>query len=359
MDPSLFTVIHWEPAASPDYMADVIVTKHSKPTVRSTNLKPIGGNPNFIVLRTKEIFRGFDGGSPRNADMVKTLEIVLMDGSFTCFVARINTGIMKKLHDTKLIPGCKLTVLDHEFIWLYDFDELIKRRVVMFIKDFEWEFPPLLAKFPEAVENDSWRCPDLSKDRFLTSVIDSILTQKTVVALNYSMEVDCSWYWDDLSDDGMYKGYWIQNEETKRLWKDFLDHEKNKRRRIYKKNLQTNASEDDPCDCMDVFGFRGCVLEMYPVGRVCRKDVYDQVYHRLSGSVKGDHFDELKPNHKRWAMYWYYSVNILGVTGKQRKKLPNCFVKYIRNRYPDPVGQTYTGFRSLSGSTDEESSSEE
>ena len=73
-------------------------------------------------------------------------------------------------------------------------------------------------------------------------------------------------------------------------------------------------------------------------------DVYDQVYERLGGSVQGDNFDELKPNHKRWSMYWFYSVNILGVTGKRHQKLPNCLVKYIRDLYPNPVGTTFTGF---------------
>ena len=241
---------------------------------------------------------------------------------------------------------------------MYDFDELIHRHTVMFIKDFEWSFPPLEAKFPEAVKSDSWRCPDLSKDRFQTSVLDDVLKQKSVLPLNYTMEVDCSWYWDALSDECLYRGYWIQNEETKRLSKNFITHEKNKHQHSFTKKVQSGIVEDEPCDCMEVFGLSACVLELYPVGKVCKKGIYDQVHQRLSGSVKGDHFDELKANHKRWSLYWYYSVNILGVTGKQRRKLPNCFVQFVRNRYPDPVGQTYTGFRSLSGSSSKSSDEE-
>ena len=358
MEPELFSTIVWEPVASPDYMADVIITQHSKPTVRGTDLKPIGGKPNLTVLRTKEVYRGFDGGSPRSADMVKTYELVLMDGSYCCFVARLNSGIIHKLLSTKIIPGSRITVLDHEFIWLLDDDDIINRRTVMFIKDFKWELPPLEAKNREALVVDSWRGPDLNKDRFLIEVIDKVMSTKNVIPLNYKMDLDCSWYWDELSHDGIHKGFWIQCLDSKRLWKNFQTHERNKRSRKYLSNLQAGIAEPDPCECEEMYALRNCVLEMYPVARVCKKDVYDQVHERLAGSVKGDHFDELKPNHKRWSLYWYYSVNILGVTGKQRKKLPNCFVQYVRNRYPDPVGQTYTGFHSNSAIEDDSSDEE-
>ena len=91
-----FTSIIWKPVASPDFIADVIVTKYSWPTVRNEKLKLVGGHPTFIVLKSKEVCRGFDGGTPSRKAQVSTFKMVLMDGSFTCFVARLNSGIASK-----------------------------------------------------------------------------------------------------------------------------------------------------------------------------------------------------------------------------------------------------------------------
>ena len=341
-----FQSIIWEPCASPDFLVDVILTNYSKPTVRDQNLKHIGGKPNFIVLLSKEVHRGFDGGHPRNCGKAMTFELVLMDGSFTCFVARLNSGIIAKaLNGSRLIPGAKVTVLDHEFIWLFnDGDDPISKRVVMFIKEFEWEHPPTgpqLTKYRESLEVESWRCPDFNKDLFKRASIENVLLTKKILPLNYKMNDDLSWHWELLNLDGLRKGYWIQAIESKRLWRDRLQSEKKKRTA---REMMSYVSEDESCDCMHYYDLKKCILELYPLGRVCRKDVYDQVHDRLGGSVAGDNFEELKPNHKRWSMYWYYSVNILGVTGKQRKKLPNCLVQFVRMLYPDPVGVTYTGF---------------
>ena len=341
-----FTSIIWKPVASPDFIADVIVTKYSWPTVRNEKLKLVGGHPTFIVLKSKEVCRGFDGGTPSRKAQVSTFEMVLMDGSFTCFVARLNSGIVHKLNGDELIPGSNITVLSHDFIWLiHDMDPLV-RRVVMFIKAFEWEHPPNIhqlepvkEEYKEALKSESWRCDEFYKDRFMKSAIEACMSRKRILPLNYCMEPDCLWHWDLLDIEGLRKGYWIQQLESKRMWKNHLVQEKKRSARE-----MASVSDEDDCECVSMFDLNGCVLELYPVCKVCRVDVYDQVYERLGGSVQGDNFDELKPNHKRWSMYWFYSVNILGVTGKRRQKLPNCLVKYIRDLYPNPVGTTFTGF---------------
>ena len=171
------------------------------------------------------------------------------------------------------------------------------------------------------------------------------MKEKRIIPLNYKQEDDLSsWYWTALSDDGIRKGFWIQQKETKRMWQN----EVNARR---KRAIQIDYTSEPEatCECQDKFDLKDCVLEVYPLGKCCRKDVYEQVSDRLSGNVEGDCFHDLLPRHKRWAMYWYYSVNILGVTGKKRKKLPTCFVQYVRNYYPDPVGECYTGFKEHGG----------
>jgi hypothetical protein len=55
-------------------------------------------------------------------------------------------------------------------------------------------------------------------------------------------------------------------------------------------------------------------------------------------------FDGFLPSHKRLALYWYYSINILKVRGNYRRPLPPCFVQTVRDLYPEPAGTTYTGY---------------
>ena len=126
------------------------------------------------------------------------------------------------------------------------------------------------------------------------------------------------------------------------MWRNLLSERKRQAAAI---EISLGSGLEDFCDCQDKFDLKNCILEMYPLGKCCRKDIYDQVSDRLSGNVAGECFDELAPNHKRWSIYWYYSVNVLGVTGTKRKKLPSCFVQYVRQFYPDPVGACYTGFK--------------
>lgn len=133
----------WKPkVASPDYMADVLVQKHSKPTVRGCNLRVQGGHPEFIILKSKTCLRGCNNGKKNEVEsQVPIVEMILMDGSYTCFVARLNSGIVKLLKGNEPFPGASIKVKDHAFIWLWN-EQLVEWRTVMFIKDFEWEHEP-------------------------------------------------------------------------------------------------------------------------------------------------------------------------------------------------------------------------
>ena len=90
-----------------------------------------------------------------------------------------------------------------------------------------------------------------------------------------------------------------------------------------------------------------CVLNGYPLSKVCRKQLYDLVNDRFErmGEPSAGSFDEMQPNHKRWCLYWFYSVNIFNHKGNKRQKLPNCFVERVRAMYPDAIGSCYTGFK--------------
>jgi hypothetical protein len=134
------TSICWLPIASPDYLADVLARGSDAPMVRKhKNLNHEGGKPEFIVLSFKEIVRGFDSGKKdSNATVV---EMVVMDGSYTCIVARLNSGVVHKLRKNELYPGFGIRVLDHHFIWHWN-SRINHWNGILFISDFEWTQAP-------------------------------------------------------------------------------------------------------------------------------------------------------------------------------------------------------------------------
>jgi hypothetical protein len=332
----------WLPIASPDYFADVLARGSNAPIVRNhRTLNQDGGKPDFIVLSFKEVIRGFDSGKKdSNATVV---EMVLMDGSYTCIVARLNSGIVYKLRKNHLLPGSGIRVLDHQFIWHWS-SRANHWKGILFITDFEWSHPPAVNSFryKEAEEAASFACEDFQKDRFDLDTIDYIKKTRSVVPLNYKMEDNGSWYWTQISVEGFTKGFWIRNKDTKHLWPVALS-ERRKRTYTHREELMNNP-EYEFCKCQEEYGLKDCVLEAFLLYHVNYSDVFQQVVDRLGEeNVSATKWDELSQNHKRWALYWFYSVNIF--CHKGRKKLPMCFVKHVRGLYPDPVGSAYTGFK--------------
>ena len=112
---------------------------HAKPTVRDDDLRLSGGKPTFTVMMCKEIHRGFDDGKPNiHRNKTKIVEMVLMDGSHTLFVARLNSGIIHKLLGGFIEVGSLITIKDHDFIWMWA-GNMFESRAMMFVKYFDWE----------------------------------------------------------------------------------------------------------------------------------------------------------------------------------------------------------------------------
>ena len=347
----MFVDLYWKTdVASPEFIADVIVQgKNPKPSVRDAHLKVVGGDPTFVVMRTRKIQLGYEGGHPTHKSGTSVYNFVLMDGSFVCFSARLNSGLTSQLDGHTLHPGSSITVKDHAFIWMWS-EKVCEYRCVMLIKKFSWEQGPVIdhEDHPEAVASSSFCCDDFQKDQFDFETMDRVEKRQDIVFLNYKMTDhaggDPTWVWTFMTLSDVKKGYWIRHDETRRLFLGELFRQKRHFER------EDSDSDDLVCNCVQHYDLQKCVLDMCPLSRCCRKDVYDQVFHRLGGNVEGESFDDLKQNHKRWAMHWYYAVNVFGFHGKkrERKQLPTCFVQCVRNYYPDPVGVCYTGFKSHS-----------
>ena len=135
------------------------------------------------------------------------------------------------------------------------------------------------------------------------------------------------------------EAYHVRVSENKFAWKNVV--------KSMKKELKNRQSDDCEiiCGCQEHYELRTCVLEGYPLSRVCHKDIFDQVEERLGDSVTAESFEEFSPRHKRWSIYWYYAVNVFGYMGSKRNELPSCFVAKVRESYPNPVGVTYSGYK--------------
>lgn len=336
--------LYWYTDENPDFIADVLTQEwNPKPTVRDIKLKLVGGSPKFTVMRYRKSESGFHGGSSGRKSAVNVYDMVLMDGARVAFFARVNSGLSHLLDDlTTLQPGALITVHDHTFIRLWC-EKLLEWRVVMLIKDFEFRPAPLVDSVlcPEASAASSFADAKWQKSVYDFNVVDKVEKDKTIEIFNYAQTSE-GWIWTFMSQEGICQGFWIMHEETRRLWKGVISRKKRRAAQI-----DAESKLEETCNCQDKYDLHECVLQAFPLSRCCRKDVYEQVYDWLGGNVDGSCFDELSPNHKRWALYWYYSVNVFGTTGKKgcRKKLPDCFVSYVRSYYPDPVGHCFTGYK--------------
>lgn len=163
---------------------------------------------------SRTVVRGCDNGKKTEvASHVPVVEFVLMDGSYTCFVARLNSGIVKKLLGSEPLLGSTVTVKDHAFIWPWN-KELVEWRTVVFAKDFEHERPPYTSGYKAADDVESFSCPDFIKDRFDVEAIDAVMASRRIVPFNYIMENSGNWHWGALHCKGVHRGFFIQSKET-------------------------------------------------------------------------------------------------------------------------------------------------
>jgi hypothetical protein len=89
---------------SPDFIADFLVQDNNpKPTVRNDKLRLVPRLvPTFVVLSCVAKERCFKG-SDLNTGVAKCYDLVLMDGSKTCFAARLNSGLTKRIHGYNIL----------------------------------------------------------------------------------------------------------------------------------------------------------------------------------------------------------------------------------------------------------------
>jgi hypothetical protein len=270
-----------------------------------------------------------------------------MDGSKTCFAARVNSGLLRRLHGYNILPGASFTVKDWDMILLaHDADKPIMNRLVMFVKDFEWQTAPSINTFryPKMAASDEWTMDTFQKALFDFDVVCDVETFKCIRMFNWCVNKSTKqWNYAELAETGVKHGYWIRHTETKRMWKNQLDGRKKAAVVLPVGNTVDNMVG---CTCLAQYDLRSCVLQCYPLAKVCKEDLYSQVLERVgTENIDATEYDSFKPNHKRWSLYWFYSANIFNHRKSKRYPLPPCFVKAVREAFPDPTGTCYTGLR--------------
>jgi hypothetical protein len=205
------------PCIAGDFMADVITQRNNaNPTVRDDDLQLVGGYTTFVVLRTRKVERGFDGGTPKHKSGAFVYNLVLMDGSNTVFAARLNSGLTARMAEiTQHNAGSTITVKKKHFVWMEEVHHL-NPRGIMTIDNFDWHDAP--SQLEPAVAQDGrdrlacWEDNLVSdKQIFRTSidygVVDIVKERNHVAMLNYSLFKENGWLWMFMSKDGLKNGY--------------------------------------------------------------------------------------------------------------------------------------------------------
>jgi hypothetical protein len=264
---------------SPNFIADFLVQgTNLKPTLRNDKLRLVPRlAPTFVVLSCVVKERCFKG-SDLNTGVASCYDLVLMDASKACFAARLNSGLTKKLHGYNVLPGASFTVKDYDMILLsHDFEEPILNRMVMFVKDFEWQTAPSANHFryPEMAASDEWTTDTFQKANFDFDLVCDVERTKCVRMFNWTLNKNMKqWNYFMLHETGVKHGYWIWQTETKIMWVNQLEGRKKEARLPV---VENNMG----CTCLSQYDLRKCVLTSYPITKVCKEDLYGQVLERV------------------------------------------------------------------------------
>ena len=240
--------------------------------------------------------KGFEGGNPKQKSSVNVFNFVLMDGSSCLFAARLNSGLSPKFEEEDYEnPGATITVKDHHFIWMWD-ESLLEFRVVMLIKDYEWIPAPVeIAMGMLGIEHTKLCLHEsiVSDDTHVRSrcdaaAIDRVEDHQEIVMMNYKLSTQDGWVWTFMDKCAIKGGHWIGDPEGKRLWEGVVSD----RKRAAATYEAAQDSGPETCNCQDEYDLERCVLDLFPLSRLCRMELFEEVKDRI-GEVDGNSFHEL------------------------------------------------------------------
>ena len=295
-----------------------------------------------ILLRVKKEVRSF--GNDRSTATI--FKLVVMDGSNNVFLCALNSGLSKKFIDVNLSPGATICLTDYKWISFEppDWKDGTLARSLCLVDKLEVNDAP--TGFGVFCDDESAVTLEYSSTILDEEVIINALDYQHIV-FTYPVHEDKygAYIFGLMSVGDVITAQFIPDKQMRRKFIDVGN--KVKKRRVGVDANSPAQSPDKPACSCHKHGIMDCVLDVYPLHAMDEDVLYEQINHRLMGKVYCEWFYSLSPSHKRWAYYWWYSVNIFHVKSG-RKELPACFLYAVRQLYPNTEkADDFTGFKEI------------
>ena len=307
----------------------------------------------FTVLLFEKIVASYGGKGS-----IGQYKAVFMDGSNCVFKAQFNTGVTSKLKGVTLHPGTSITVKKYHWVWQsveYSggaFSDGELGRGVMIVDAFDWRDAPV----QETVDSSGNDAVTTISVDFEVEFVDEVFVKKTYksnslffMKLVAHEEEAGVLYLSSMNNDDMKRGLFIENQTKRSAWVSAMK----KRAREDDSLPAAGTTEAQSCECVTLFGMTQCMGRVFPIENISIPELWDSVKTRLNDQVDRPVFQEIHPRKQRWCFYWWYAINLFSVKCSSSRQLPKCFCDYIREKYPNPEGEAFVGYKTSEQLRDE------
>lgn len=304
-----------------------ILDVNDKPINYNKQLESVNGPIKLTMVTMYEEIRKYGG---RSCPAVTVRSMVLMDSLNFLIKAKLNTG-------TNILfeggghpnPGSTITLKQYYVVRFHKDSD----RVLLLVNDLSWYYPPYLPVCTSPVASTDGTA--VIPDEYITQWYESELQHKVYKT---ALVVKACLHTGPKEID--FKSYLAEAPVEVTSVNDVTLHTTKKQ-----KTCAVTDCLGKTCDCITKHGYLTCIVDMFPLSNMDWPDLYDQVVDRLDRNVRGASFEDFPPRHKRWALYWWYAINIFHIKGRA-SPLPDCFTDAVRKRFPNSNSEGYVGFRS-------------
>jgi hypothetical protein len=298
------------------YVEDLIVTHYDDQMERLFGSKKL-----TLVQLNSNKKKAFSSDLPGAPKIMETFEMVLADGTCHLIRAVVSTSLNEKFcfSETPMIGS---TVYIDQFTVLYDKpDKDSTTRASILVLKMHWN-------------HDRDTAPPGGKQRlyFHQEAVDRAASGRIVITVNHNMGDDESgrplFAFVERSLDEVAKGVGFYFSENRQI------------AQIKYKMEETNRFlvANCPCQCRR-YGLGKCVVLLVPPNEIDYRDLFRSArIYGLAGDNGAQNFRQLSQRQKRRALFWWYSVNVLGF--KEKKQVPSCLYRAVRVFYPDKTPES-------------------
>jgi hypothetical protein len=298
------------------YVEDPIVTHYDDEMERLNGSKKL----TLVQLKNNKT-KSFASEIPGAPKLMETHEMVLADGTCHLIRAVVSTSLSQKFCFAET-PYIGSTVYIDQFTVLHDKpDTDSTTRASILVLKMKWNHERDIA-------------PPGGKQRlyFDREAVDRAATGRIVITVNQNMGADESgkplFAFVERSFGDVAKGVGFYFEDNIRI----------AQRKYLLERTRRVLVANCPCQCR-CFGLRKCVVLLVPPSEIDYRDLFRSVRrYGLAGSNEVENFRQLSQREKRGALFWWYSINVLGF--KEKKQVPSCLYRAIRVFYPNKTPES-------------------